>query len=86
LPAVVVVEQLGWLLAWDGGHDELSGEAALVGPFEEVAGQLSALGVRFAEPAVEVVLPQVVQRDLMVVEPLEDIEGDKDAATQVAAC
>lgn len=24
LPAIVVSEQLGWLLTWDGGHDELS--------------------------------------------------------------
>ena len=54
-------------------------------PFEEVAGELSALTVLLAEPAVEIVLSQVLQRDLVFVEPLEEIEGDEDAAAQVAA-
>lgn len=56
-----------------------------MGPFEEVADELSALTVLIAEPAVEIVLPQIVQRNLVRVEPLEEIEGNEDAAAQVAA-
>ncbi len=86
LPAFIVAEEVRWLLARDERDGELTGEAAVSGPCQEVADAVAALGVFLVEPAVDVVLAQVLQGDCLVVGPGQQIEGDHDLAAQVTAC
>jgi hypothetical protein len=41
---------------------------------------MTALGVLLAEPAIQVVLLQLIQRDRVVVEPVQELEGNEDAS------
>ncbi len=80
-----IVEQIRRLLAWDERDSERGGETAIGGPFHEVADAAATLGVVLVEPAVDVVLAQFLQHDLLFVEPGEQFQGDQDAAAQIPA-
>jgi hypothetical protein len=41
---------------------------------------MTALGVLLAEPAIQVVLLQLNQRDPVAVEPVQQLEGNEDAS------
>ncbi|GAA1894361.1 hypothetical protein [Streptantibioticus ferralitis] len=58
-PAIVVVEQVLGLLAWDGGDGQFSGELAAGGPFQEVADQVAPLAGGPGDPVVDVLLCEV---------------------------
>jgi hypothetical protein len=52
----------------------------LVGPFQEVTDEMTALGVLLAEPAIQVVLLQLIHRHPVAVEPVQQLEGNQDAS------
>ncbi len=85
LPAVVVAEQVRRLLARDERDGELAGEPAASGPCQEVADAVAALGVLLVQPAVDVVLAQLLQPDFLLVEPGQQLQGNQDPAAQVTA-
>jgi hypothetical protein len=85
LPPLVVVEEVGGLLARDGRDGEAAADAPAGGPVEEVADAVAALGLLFAEPAVDVVLAEFGQGSSLLADPGQEIESDQDPAAQLAA-
>jgi hypothetical protein len=83
-PAVVVIEQVLGLLPRDGGDGELAGETTARGPFQEVADQIAALAGGSGHPVVDVVLGEIGEGQSALVQPGQEVQGDADAAPQVA--
>ena len=85
LPSLVVVEEVGGLLARDRRDGETAAEAAVGGPAEEVADPVAHLGLLLAEPAVDVVLAELGQRGSLLAGPGQELQGDQDPDAQLAA-
>jgi hypothetical protein len=86
LPAFVVAELIRWLLSWDHCDSKTSGEATIGRPLQEVADSVAALRFLLVEPAIEIVLAQLLERHSLLVDPGEQIKGDQDPATQLTPC
>lgn len=69
VPSLVVVEEVGGFLAWDGSDGESAAESSVCGPLQEVADPVAALGLLLVEPAVEVVLAELGQSGFLLVDP-----------------
>jgi hypothetical protein len=52
-------------------------------PCQEVADSVAALRVGLGQPAIEIVLAQLLERDCLLVDPGEQLKGDQDPATQL---
>jgi hypothetical protein len=64
----------------------LRSEATIGSPFQEVADSVAALRFRLVQPAIEIVLAQLLERHSLLVDPGEQLKGDQDPAMQVTPC
>lgn len=83
-PSVVFVEQVLGLLPRDGGDGQLAGEPTARGPFQEVADQVAPLAGGSGDPVVDVFLGEVGEGQVALVDPGQEVQGNADAAPQVA--
>lgn len=83
-PSIVLVEQVLGLLPRDGGDGQFAGEATARGPFQEVSDQVAALAGGSGDPVVDVFLGEVGEDQVALVHPGQEVQGDADAAPQVA--
>jgi hypothetical protein len=83
LPAFVVAEQIRWLPSRDRCDSKTSGEATLGSPFQEVADSVAALRFLLVQPAIEIVLAQLLERHSLLVDPGVQLKGNQDPATQL---
>ena len=83
MPAFVVAEQIRWLLSRDHCDSKTSGEATIGSPFQKVADSVAALRFLLVQPAIEIVLAQLLEGDSLLVDPGEQLKGDQDPAPQV---
>ena len=83
MPAFVIAEQIRWLLSRDHCDSKTSGEVTIGSPFQEVADSVVALRFLLVQPAIEIVLAQLLERDSLLVDPGEQLKGAQDPATQL---
>jgi hypothetical protein len=69
LPTFVVSKQVCWLLSGDGRDRQTLSESTIGSPFQEVSNFVAALRFLSVQPAVEVVLAQLLERRPLVVDP-----------------
>ncbi|MET7901137.1 hypothetical protein ABZS86_06530 [Streptomyces sp. NPDC005355] len=83
-PSIVVVEQVLGFLSRDGGDCQLAGEPTARGPFQEVPDQVAPLAGSPGDPVINVLLGEVGEGQVALVDPGQEVQGDADAAAQVA--
>ncbi|MCT9075226.1 hypothetical protein [Streptomyces fulvoviolaceus] len=83
-PPIVLIEQVLGFLPRDGGDGELASEPTARGPLQEVSDQVAALAGGSGDPVVDVLLGEVGESQAALVHPGQEVQGDADAASQVA--